>query len=115
MPVGAATVLTFTSTNATAVTISPIGSMATTSGTVTVTPAATTTYTMTATGPGGRATGFFSVVGHAGGRRDGADLHLDERHRGHHQPDRRDGNDQRHGHRDAGSNHDLYDDCDRPG
>jgi hypothetical protein len=60
--VGQSSVLNFTSTNATAVTISPIGAMATTSGSVTVTPAATTTYTMTATGPGGSATASFTVV-----------------------------------------------------
>jgi hypothetical protein len=55
-------VLSFTSTNATAVTISPIGAMATTSGSVTVTPAATTTYTMTATGLGGSASVQLTVI-----------------------------------------------------
>lgn len=59
--IGGSTVLNFATTNASTVTLAPLGTMATASGAVTVTPAATTTYTLTATGPGGTATSSVTV------------------------------------------------------
>src|SRR6185369_16693763 len=65
---GGSSTLTWTSTNATSLTIDNNVGTVGTSGTKAVTPAATTTYTITATGPGGSATATATVtVGSSGG------------------------------------------------
>jgi hypothetical protein len=60
--VGGSSTLTFATTNATTVTISPIGSFAVANGTVVVSPAVDTLYTLTATGPGGSASSSLTVA-----------------------------------------------------
>jgi hypothetical protein len=61
VPPGGSSTLTFATTGATAVTIAPIGSFGA-NGTVVVSPAVTTTYTLTATGPGGSAASSVTVA-----------------------------------------------------
>lgn len=65
---GGSSTLTFATANATAVTIAPIGSFGA-SGTVVVSPSVTTTYVLTATGPGGSAMSsvMVTVAGAPGG------------------------------------------------
>ena len=58
---GQSSTLTWSSTNATSVTISGVGTFGA-SGTTTVTPSSTTTYTATATGSGGSATAPATVT-----------------------------------------------------
>jgi hypothetical protein len=59
---GQTAVLTWNATNATAVSIQPGQSGLAASGTLNVSPTATTTYTATATGPGGSATASMTIT-----------------------------------------------------
>ncbi|HET7185217.1 MAG TPA: alkaline phosphatase family protein [Terriglobales bacterium] len=59
---GQSSVLSWTTTNATSVTIQPGGLSLAASGSITVTPSSSTTYTATATGAGGSATSSIAVT-----------------------------------------------------
>lgn len=59
---GGSTTLTFASSGATSLTLSPGGALTGTGGTLVVSPATTTTYLLTGTGPGGTATAALTVT-----------------------------------------------------